>query len=228
MGGRTDGHAKGARGCATTTALPPNPPFLRPPANSAAARRSARSTGSNATTAYNTSPSRSPAVYLAAATLLRSPFLAVASLSPSLSLSRLLIIARRRLSRIPPPLSFTCVHTRELPRVSPSSPPLSLFRSCSLSRSISPSVIAADCEARGNASAKRFAAAEATRAVTLPRCGLAATSRRPMSATPFRRRIFSGATARTLIISCFRQSDPPGPIERSLRDRKEERSTRAR
>jgi len=171
--GGTDGHAKGARGCATTTALPPNHPLpLRPPANS---------------TAYNTSPSRSPAVYLAAATLLRSPPRALAvsrsrlSLSLSLSLSRVLIITRRRLSRIPPPLSFTCVHTRELPRVSLPPPslslplPPSLFRSCSLSRSISPSVIAADCGARGNASAERFAAAEATRAVTLFR---AAVSRR--------------------------------------------------
>lgn len=107
-GGWTDGHAKGARGCATTTP--------QPPANSAAARRSARSTGSNATTAYNTSPSRSPAVYLAAATLLRPvlssflslpppPFVSLSnsvslSLSPSLRLfhpspSLLLIITRR-------------------------------------------------------------------------------------------------------------------------------------
>jgi len=179
--GGTDGHAKGARGCATTTALPPNHPLpLRPPANSAAARRSARSTGSNATTAYNTSPSRSPAVYLAAATLLRSPPRALAVSRSRLFLS--LSLSLPRAHHHPPPTlahpSTTVIYMRTHSGVAARLPlplPPSLFRSCSLSRSISPSVIAADCGARGNASAERFAAAEATRAVTLFR---AAVSRR--------------------------------------------------
>lgn len=102
----TDGHAKGARGCATTTP--------QPPANSAAARRSARSTGSNATTAYNTSPSRSPAVYLAAATLLRSARFLCSSLS-SLSSS---CSSSPAADSHTPPLSFTCVHTRGMMLVS--------------------------------------------------------------------------------------------------------------
>lgn len=112
IGGWTDGHAKGARGCATT-----NP---QPPANSAAARRSARSTGSNATTAYNTSPSRSPSVYLAAATLLRSARFLRFSLSPLSSSCSSSPAADSHT----PPLSFTCVHTRGMmPRL------LSLFLS---------------------------------------------------------------------------------------------------
>jgi len=102
----TDGHAKGARGCATTTP--------QPPANSAAARRSARSTGSNATTAYNTSPSRSPAVYLAAATLLRSACFLRFSLLPLSSPCSSSPAADSHT----PPLSFTCVHTRGMMRVS--------------------------------------------------------------------------------------------------------------
>lgn len=125
-GGCTDGHAKGARGCATTTP--------QPPANSAAARRSARSTGSNATTAYNTSPSRSPAVYLAAATLLRSAcalsvFLSVTSLS-------LLPSSSPATDSYTPPLSFTCVHTQGMMRVSLSCFP---FLFLSLSFSVYPS-----------------------------------------------------------------------------------------
>lgn len=129
--GCTDGHAKGARGCATTTP--------QPPANSAAARRSARSTGSNATTAYNTSPSRSPAVYLAAATLLRSAcalsvFLSVTSLS-------LLPSSSPATDSYTPPLSFTCVHTQGMMRVSLSCSSLS-FSLLSLCLSLSISLVA--------------------------------------------------------------------------------------
>lgn len=86
-------------------------------------------------------------------------------------------------SRIPPPLSFTCVHTRGLLRVSLSFR-LSFAPAFFLARS--PSVVAAD-SARGNTSGSRFAAAsaEVMRAATLfrvvesPRRN--ATSRRPTS-----------------------------------------------
>lgn len=121
------------------------PSTPRPPANSAAARRSARSTGSNATTAYNTSPSRSPAVYLAAATLLRTPpalslFLAVASLS------LLLIITRRRLAHP----STTVIYMRTHSGVAARLPFLPrAFFALVLVLARSPSVVAAD-SARGN------------------------------------------------------------------------------
>lgn len=160
--GVADGRAKGARGCATTTP--------QPPANSAAARRSARSTGSNATTAYNTSPSRSPAVYLAAATLLRSARIFSLSVSRCyLSFSS--VHHHPQSTRTPLLLSFTCVHTQGMMRVSP------------LSSQLTP---------RGNASSAQFAAggskarAVLFRVVELPRRNSASRHPTSTSAKTFR------------------------------------------
>lgn len=168
--GWTDGHAKGARGCATTTP--------QPPANSAAARRSARSTGSNATTAYNTSPSRSPAVYLAAATLLRPVYPLTLSVSSFLSLvlfvslslsllhpsSSLLLIITRRLEH-PSTVIYMRTHSRDA-RIS---------HSLSFSVCVSFSLSSRELTPRGIASDSQRT--EAKRAASLPRCGTAAEER---------------------------------------------------
>lgn len=96
-----DGYAKGgARMCNNTTPSAP--------ANSAAARHSDRSTGSNATTAYYASPSLCLSVFPSFHPSIRPSVLLFVSFPSFLALSQLTLLSFHLLS---PTLSFTCACT---------------------------------------------------------------------------------------------------------------------